>query len=266
MPSATASTVAQPAVALGRLDRVPDGVAEVEQRARAGLALVLGDDARLERRRHADRARGRLAARPRAARRGRARARATAASPSIHADFTTSARPARRSIVGQRRAARRCRTARSSAGGTRRSGSCRARVSKPGLAADRAVDHREQRRRHVPDRDAAQQRRGREARQVADHAAADRRRRRCRDRARPSSAASQIRSTLRSVLCSSPAGRHHASSRCLPLRRSSAASGCAPERRARSSSLTSSDRAGSRAIAATRAGRRARTPAPISTR
>ena len=42
-----------------------------------------------------------------------------------------------------------------------------------GLAADRAVDHREQRRRHVPDANAAQQGGGRKAAHVADHAAAD---------------------------------------------------------------------------------------------
>ena len=43
-----------------------------------------------------------------------------------------------------------------------------------GLAADRAVDHREQRGRHLHDVDAAVVHRGREAGRVADDAAADR--------------------------------------------------------------------------------------------
>ena len=47
------------------------------------------------------------------------------------------------------------------------------RVIDADLAADRAVHLRQQRRRHVRQRDAAQERRGRESRRVADHAAAD---------------------------------------------------------------------------------------------
>ena len=49
MPSATAFAVEQAVGKAGlRLERVAEGVAEVEQRARAGgLALVLGDDPRL---------------------------------------------------------------------------------------------------------------------------------------------------------------------------------------------------------------------------
>jgi hypothetical protein len=49
-----------------------------------------------------------------------------------------------------------------------------ARVVHPGLAADRGVDHREQRRRQLHDRDAALVRGCRESRDVADHAAAER--------------------------------------------------------------------------------------------
>ena len=48
------------------------------------------------------------------------------------------------------------------------------RVIDAGLPADRAVDLREQGRRHVHDRDAAQVRRRGEADEIADHAAADR--------------------------------------------------------------------------------------------
>ena len=58
------------------------------------------------------------------------------------------------------------------------------RVVDADLAADRAVDLREQRRRHVHQRDAAQERRGGESRGVADHAAADGDDARCRDRRR----------------------------------------------------------------------------------
>ena len=47
------------------------------------------------------------------------------------------------------------------------------RVVDADLAADRAVDLRQQRRRHLHDRDAAQVRRGREAGDVADDATAD---------------------------------------------------------------------------------------------
>ena len=50
------------------------------------------------------------------------------------------------------------------------------------LAADRAVHLRQQRRRHLDDRDAAEERRGRESGDVADHAAANRHDRRSRDR------------------------------------------------------------------------------------
>src|SRR5260221_6450697 len=47
-------------VAGGRLERVPDGVAQVEKRARAALALVARDDARLEPHRAFDQRRQRL--------------------------------------------------------------------------------------------------------------------------------------------------------------------------------------------------------------
>ena len=50
----------------------------------------------------------------------------------------------------------------------------RARVVDGGLAADRRVDLREQRRRHLHEIDAALEARGRVARDVADHAAAER--------------------------------------------------------------------------------------------
>ena len=43
-----------------------------------------------------------------------------------------------------------------------------------GLAADRGIDLRQQRRRHLHDVEAAPQDRGREARKIADHAAAER--------------------------------------------------------------------------------------------
>src|SRR5262245_50617539 len=54
-PSPAATAVQQPAVAAPRLDRVPESVPEVEERAPALLALVLDDDRRLDRTRAADR-------------------------------------------------------------------------------------------------------------------------------------------------------------------------------------------------------------------
>ena len=187
-----------------RLDRVADGVAEVEERAVAGLlALVAADDRRLV----GDRARRS----PRAARPGSGLAAAAA----------HDARMRRPLATGRGRRAARTSTARRTRRGARAAGSVESvarlhatsrgcqnaptqvlarRQIDRGLAADRGVGHRDDRRRQLHDRDAAEQASRRRTRR-------DRRRRRrrarrspSRDRARARPARSQIRSYWRERL------------------------------------------------------------------
>ena len=154
------------------LDGVAEGVAEIEQRALARLALVGGDDARLQ-----------LAAAPHGVGEGRAIARQQLLDVGFEpVDERSVEREAVLDHLGQARA--------QLAVGQRVEGRhvrdhrarlvegadhvLAERVVDRGLAADRGVDLREQRGRHLDERHAALVDGGGEPRQVADHAAAQR--------------------------------------------------------------------------------------------
>ena len=88
------------AVAGGRLDRVAERVAEVEQRALAGLALVGGDDRGLDPAAFVDRVRERVGV-ARRERCGRSSSQAKNAASRIAPYLTTSASPAESSRAGK---------------------------------------------------------------------------------------------------------------------------------------------------------------------
>ena len=163
---------------VARLDRVADGVAEVEQRAVAGaLALVAADDRglvgdrALRSRRAARAARGAPSAGGPARR--SASTRCHSSRPSSSAYFHSSPNPARRSRAGSvASVARPHATSRGCQNAPTRF--LPAGEIDRGLAADRGVGHRDERRRQLDDRDAAEQRRRDEAGEIADDAAAER--------------------------------------------------------------------------------------------
>ena len=156
------------------LQRVAEGMAEIEQRAPAGrLALVLGDDPRLGRDRMRDRVCACAADRPRATRgrwprtiRRRRNRRSVRISPPRHSLRGPRARAACRASCGSISTQR---------GLVERAdqilaGACVDR----GLAADRRIDLREQGRRDLDEAAAALEDRGGEADEIADHAATER--------------------------------------------------------------------------------------------
>ena len=153
------------------LERMPEGVAEIEQRAVAGLALVARHD------------RGLAAARDR----DRVLARRTAGEhvlpvrlqPGEEAGIAEQAELRDLRIAGAE-------VARGKRVEQRGIGDHQDRLMEradqvlavaridPGLAADRGIDLRQQRGRHLHDVEAAAQDRGGKAREIADHAAAER--------------------------------------------------------------------------------------------
>jgi hypothetical protein len=195
------------AVARRRLDRVPEGVAEVEQRARAGLALVLGDDLRLDLARAADRMGERL---------GVAREEAFRVRLDPREEFEVEDRAVLHHF-GEARGEF-ARGQRGEGGGIRdhRIGLVEGahhvlaeRMVDRGLAAHRRVHLREERGGHLQVRDAALVGGRREAGDVADHAAAE------RDQDRPavacaSSSAAKMRSSVCQALVGLAVGQHDA--------------------------------------------------------
>ena len=136
------------------------------------LALVPADDRGLDLAAAADRVRQRRGDRAPAARSMCASSHAKNAASRITPYLMTSARPARDSRGGSVRACR-CRRARRRLV-ERADHVLAARMIDAGLAADRRVDLREQRRRHLHEIDAALVAGGGESGDVADHAAAER--------------------------------------------------------------------------------------------
>ena len=163
-----------------RLERVAGRVAEVENAAQTGLPLVRGDDVRLDPARFGDDGVSTAGSRAKIALRSR-RDALEQVGLDVMPYLTTSYRPARNSRRGSVPS-----TDGSIDHGVRlieRADQVLAeRVVDADLAADRAVHLREQRRRHVHERDAAQVGRGGEPGHVADDAAAERDERRRRDR------------------------------------------------------------------------------------
>ncbi len=164
------------AVADAGLDRVAERVAEVEQRAFARLALVGRDDLRLDPAALADRVGERLGV-AREQRSMFASSQSKNARSRMAPYLMTSARPRGKLAVRQR-----AQTVGVDQHGARlmeRADHVLAeRVVDAGLAADRRVDLREQRRRHLHERHSALIDRRGEAGDVADDAAAERDQRR----------------------------------------------------------------------------------------
>ncbi len=168
-PQGDRLAMAVAAVARGRLDRVTDGVAEVQDLPATRVALVLGDDVDL----HTGAVEDEVAELC-GVERLRARGRAPRASPpAISAVFTTSAKPAASSSGGSV----------ASAPGSART-ACghvvgadvvlRLRQVHAGLPAVRGIDLRDKRGRGLDDGHAALVGRSAEPGEVADHAAAER--------------------------------------------------------------------------------------------
>ena len=135
------------------LERVAEGMAEIEQRALAGLALVARDDRRPCMRQLRSRSRARAPARRRT--RPASWLRARRRTPHRRAGRIWRPRHSRRGTRAPAacRAAR-CRRSPGSADGTRRQVLAVARID-AGLAADRGIDLRQQRRRHLHEIEAA---------------------------------------------------------------------------------------------------------------